>query len=105
MDKYQQAIVKSYELKQQVQRLSNAIGHALRSCTSEMFGQACLPRAYKEIRSDFTIDPDGYVANSCCMQCQKAHALIQERKKLRLSLGAAKGHLTKLGKALVRGNR
>lgn len=107
MDKYQTAILKHYQLKQEIDLVKTKIGNHLALCAypsgdDENF-IPCLTDAYSEIKYGNTMPGvlgEQYINDHCCPDCIKAHAEIQKRKKLRLSLGRAKGELTKLGKEL-----
>lgn len=106
MDKYQTAILKAYQLRQEVDSIKTKIGKHLILCSHPYKDDdegfiPCLDEAYRVIRSSRPlIDSDSYIDDHCCPDCIKAHTEIQSRKKLRLSLGRAKAQLTKLGKEL-----
>lgn len=114
MNKYEQACAQYVLANQEVKRLTGLIHISISKCrtatANERFThpsdpeiELCLSAYYRQVAatpSVYGVDPD-YPMLECdfCMQTEK---LIQDRKKARAALGAAKRRITVLGKKAIK---
>ncbi len=99
---------------QEVRRLTRLIANSINDCrtakakesgkdTEYAITDCCLPDYYQQVAATshtYGIDPDYPLLE--CDFCIEADRLIQERKKARAKLGAAKRQITVLGKMLIK---
>lgn len=114
MNKYEQACAKYVLASQAVNRLTGLIGDSIIACREAKAKEAgedpeystidcCLPEYYGTHRVSeyrYGVEPDLPVLD--CEFCIEADRLIQERKKARAALGAAKRQITVLGKKALK---
>lgn len=114
MNAFEQACAKYVLASQAVNRLTGLIGDSIRACREAKAKEAgedpeyslidcCLPDYYRGVVAHSNILPHNKgPAGLDCEFCIEADRLIQERKKARASLGAAKRQITVLGKKALK---